>query len=117
MHLITREALALYLRKLTPDGVLLVHISSLYLNLEPIEGNLARDAGLECYANADTSVTEKEAAAGKATSTWIVMGRTHAELASLVDAKDSHWRRVAGDPRAHVWSDDYSNLLSAVRWR
>ena len=117
VHLITREALALYLRKLTPDGVLLVHISSLYLNLEPIEGNLARDAGLECYANADTSVTEKEAAAGKATSTWIVMGRTHAELASLVDAKDSHWRRVAGDPRAHVWSDDYSNLLSAVRWR
>ena len=45
MHLLTREALALYLRKLAPGGRLLFHISSRTLDLRPVIGALAADAG------------------------------------------------------------------------
>ena len=46
MHLLTREALALYLRKLAPGGTLLFHISSRTLDLRPVIGALAADAGM-----------------------------------------------------------------------
>jgi SAM-dependent methyltransferase len=49
MHLLTREALALYLRKLTPGGSLLFHISSRTLDLRPVIGALAADAGLPAW--------------------------------------------------------------------
>jgi hypothetical protein len=45
MHLITREAVALYLRKLAPDGRMLFHISSRNLDLREVVGTLAADAG------------------------------------------------------------------------
>ena len=44
VHLITREAMQIYLQRLAPRGLLAVHISSRYLNLEPILGKLAEDA-------------------------------------------------------------------------
>src|SRR6185295_3898346 len=46
VHLVTREALALYLRMLAPGGVLTFHISNLHLDLEPVFAGLARDAQL-----------------------------------------------------------------------
>ena len=58
-HLITREALALYFRKLTENGTLAFHISNRYLNLRPVLGNLARDAGLTCLVgSSDAPLTE-----------------------------------------------------------
>ena len=47
-HLLTREALALYLTKLAPNGVLAFHISNRYLDLHGVLGALANDAGLSC---------------------------------------------------------------------
>src|SRR5262249_58801214 len=44
-HLLTREALRLYLSKLAPDGLLAFHISNRYMDLQPILGDLAGDAG------------------------------------------------------------------------
>ena len=52
-HLLTREAIALYRRKLTPGGLLVVHISNRYLNLAPVLANLATDAGLTGYLRSD----------------------------------------------------------------
>ena len=50
VHLITRQAIELYLSRLQPGGVLLFHISNRYLDLEPVLGNLARDRGLACLS-------------------------------------------------------------------
>ena len=58
VHLITREALSLYLDKLAPDGLLAFHISNRYLNLEPVLGNLAQDAGLVALFQLDLKVSE-----------------------------------------------------------
>ncbi len=45
-HLLTREALAVYLRKLAPGGIMMFHISNRYVRLEPVVASLAADAGL-----------------------------------------------------------------------
>lgn len=116
VHLLTREALALYLRKLTPDGVLLFHISSRYLNLEPTLGNLARGAHLVSYIDRDTVLTPEQEKDGMTGSVWLVMAHRHADVAAFVDVPHSGWKTTEGDPHARIWTDDYSNLLSVVHW-
>ncbi len=61
MHLMTREALALYLRKLAPGGLIAFHISNLYFNLAPMVGNLAQDAHLTAYIGNDTGLSRRSA--------------------------------------------------------
>jgi hypothetical protein len=115
VHLVTREALALYLRKLAPGGVLAFHISNLHLDLEPVFANLARDANLVCLTRDDTDVPAELRAQGKAPSVWLVMARRADDLAPL--ARDPRWRPGRTDARLAVWTDDYSSLLSVFRWR
>src|SRR5918998_1293650 len=50
VHLMTRKAIDLYFDKLQENGVLLIHISNRHLDLEPVLGNVAQDAGLACRA-------------------------------------------------------------------
>jgi len=115
VHLVTREALALYLSRITSGGVLAFHISNLHLDLEPVFANLARDAGCACLTCDDTVVSAGELAAGKAPSVWLVMARRAEVLAPL--AGDRRWRLARGDPGQAVWTDDYSSILSVFRWR
>jgi spermidine synthase len=114
VHLVTREAFALYRRKLAPHGLLACHISNLHLDLEPVFANLARDAGLVCLLRDDTLTSDAEAALGKSPSVWLVLARDAAEVSAL--AADNRWRPARPDTRA-VWTDDYSSLLSAFRWQ
>jgi len=118
MHLLTREALALYLRKLAPGGIIVFNVSNLYLQLAPRLGNLAQDAHLACLAVDDTVVTQQESDAGKSASMWVVMARGQSDLASLAADKGSHasWLPVQVRPDQTVWTDDYSNLLGVIKW-
>ena len=65
VHLITREALKLYLSKLADHGILAFHISNRYLNLKPVLGDLARDANLACLVQEDLKLDEAEKKAKK----------------------------------------------------
>ena len=115
MHLITREALALYLDKLAPAGVLAFHISNRYLDLEPVLGNLAQDAGLTALFERELKVSEAEKAAGKAASEWVVLARQPSDLGAL--ARDPRWIPLPGQPGKRLWTDDFSSILSVLRWR
>ncbi len=115
VHLVTREALAVYLRRLAPGGLLAFHISNLHLDLEPVFANLARDAGLVALTRDDTDISPGERALGKAGSIWLVMARRAEDCALL--ARDARWQPSRGDVRQRVWTDDYSSLLSVFRWR
>ncbi len=113
IHLITREALGLYLERLAPDGVLTFHISNQHLDLEPVLADLAADAGLTALVRNDQVLTQAEWEAGKAPSVWVLLARPSADLGAL--AADPRWqpaRRVAG---ARLWTDDFSSLLSVLR--
>ena len=114
MHLITREAIALYLRKLSPGGILAFHISNSHLRLAPVFAALAQDAGLQSRIDDDTTLTHAEFNAGKSASQWMVMARTQADLGAL--ATNPHWTQVQLPPNTQVWTDDYSNLLRIIKW-
>jgi len=114
MHLMTREALALYLRKLAPGGMLAFHISNGHLRLAPIVGELARDAGLVCLMDDDATVSKEESEEGKDPSQWVVLARSQADLGAL--ATDARWKPVDPPAGTPLWTDDYSNLLQVIKF-
>jgi hypothetical protein len=116
MHLVTREALAVYLAKLTDDGILAFHVSNRYFDLEPLLGDLAHSAGLVCRAQleADEDISEKERSLGKLASHSVIMARKAAHLGKL--ATDRRWKDVIGRPEEQVCSDDFSpNIFKLFR--
>ena len=81
-HLITREALALYFRKLTETGTLAFHVSNRYLDLKPVLGNLAREAGLTAWSAAqDAPLTEPAPEASA--SVWVALSRSRENLGEI----------------------------------
>jgi SAM-dependent methyltransferase len=114
LHLISREALALYLAKLKPGGVLACHISNHFLDLKPVLGNLAQDAGLTALVQEDTRVSPAEKQAFKSGSVWVVMARQPGDLGSLT--VDARWRPLPADPQVALWTDDFSNIFGVFKW-
>ena len=112
-HLISREALKLYLSRLAEGGMLLFHISNRYLDLRPVLANLAQDAGLACLYE-DYQVNEAEQAAYASRAICVVMARKQADLGNL--AEDERWTPPATDARVGLWTDEFSNILSVFRW-
>jgi predicted O-methyltransferase YrrM len=117
MHLMTREALALYLRKLAPGGLIAFHVSNLYFDLAPTLGNLAQDAHLTALIGNDTYVTQAQEAVGKRPSIWVVMARNPDDLDALITNKSRpfRWVPLHGQPTSRLWTDDYSNLLGVLK--
>jgi hypothetical protein len=113
LHLITREALALYSEHLAPAGVLVFHISNRYLNLEPVLARQAQDAGLETLVRFDSAITSEEAAMGKWQSNWLLMTQSGAMPPAL--ASSGRWRAAQASPDTPLWSDDFASLLSALK--
>lgn len=112
-HLLTREAVSMYLQKLAPGGFLAFHISNRVLQLEPVMGDLAGSLGLVCYGYPDMANTPIEQEVGKEPSQWVVLARSESDLPRLLSTKD--WREVKPRPDARVWTDDYGNVLGALR--
>ncbi|HEX2478703.1 MAG TPA: fused MFS/spermidine synthase [Geminicoccaceae bacterium] len=114
MHLMTREALALYLDKLAPGGVIAWHVSNRNLDLAPIVADLAADAGVVAWVQTDQP-SRAELAQYRTPSIWIALARRAEDLGPLV--RDPRWQRLHARPDARPWTDDFSNILSALRWR
>jgi spermidine synthase len=114
VHLLTREALALYIRKLRVGGVVLLHISNRYLELRPVVVELARDARL-AGAIGDDDVTPSERLELKHGSRWVALARSPLTLAALV--RQPQWRVLEPQAAVAVWTDDFSDVLGVLRWR
>jgi spermidine synthase len=115
LHLLTREALALYVRKLAPGGVLLLHISNWHLDLEPVGAKLAADAGLVGRVQHFRFADElKERSAYRFSTSWLALARSEPDLGRL--AQDERWTALAAPAGQALWTDDYANLVGALRW-
>jgi hypothetical protein len=119
VHLLTKEAVAMYTNHLSPQGVLVFHISNRHLNLRPVLGAIAHALGLSAAINDDVGVTIAQMyETGRAPSTWVVLSRSADDLEPLqVDGPESPWKLLKADPDHRVWSDDYVNILGAFNWR
>jgi hypothetical protein len=111
VHLLTREALAIYLRHLAPSGVLAFHISNRHFDLQPVIGRLAADAGLVAAARLDDAPPGNS---NYSPSRWMAVARSVEGLGRLT--ADPKWASVTAD-RGRVWTDDFSNVWSVLRWR
>ena len=109
VHLLTREAFAMYDRHLKTNGVIAVHISNRYLDLEPVVNELARHFGLKT-----ASVSDEELDWWAYASTWILVTKNEALLArdAIRDATDEPLK----GPQAHVeWTDDHASLYQILK--
>ncbi len=117
MHLLTREAFESYARKITPDGLLLVHISNRYLDLAPVIAAAAKDgwvAKLRIYRPDKTDTDTNRYSA----SNWVALARKPARLDALVSAsgKDS-WQDLPARDNFEAWSDNYASILPILKWK
>jgi len=112
VHLVTQQALDLYLSKLADGGILTFHISNRSLDLKPILADLAESRKLICIGFDDLKPGSFE---GKDPSQWVVMARSSTEISNL--SINSQWERIPGRKGTRVWSDDFSNILRAIRWQ
>jgi hypothetical protein len=113
VHLLTREAVELYLRKLAPRGLVVLHITNNHLDLEPVVSGIARSLGLAAVSR-DHRPSAGERRRGVNRSHWVALGRDASALGRL--RADPRWRALDGETGQPVWTDEYSNILSVVEW-
>jgi spermidine synthase len=111
MHLMTAEALSLYLSRLAPGGLLAFHISNRHVTLGPILGRLALVERLQAREQMQ-AVTASEADLGQAASDWVVMARSAEDLGGI--ASDPRWVAPTVSASTPLWTDDFSNILSVL---
>jgi SAM-dependent methyltransferase len=108
VHLLTLEAIKLYFRHLRPDGVLAVHISNRYLDLEPVLAGEARATGKMARV-VDTDDDDTQDVFG---ATWVLL----TSPASGFHGEELRNSTEIGSQRTvRLWTDDYSNLFRILK--
>lgn len=112
LHLITDEAIGVYLRALDENGVLLVHISNRYLELEPVVSALAARRGLFAMVRNDNPQDRDFLRP----SGFVAISRDAGTLKALAEARpDAPWEELQ-PPAARVWTDNYASILPFISW-
>lgn len=111
IHLLTAQAFSGYFRHLKPSGVLAVHTTNGYLELNPVVKTLAGHFGKESVL-----VRNARAQRGVAAASWILVAAPGNDLLrKLQEDADPDYPRL---PEVRLWTDDYSSVLTVVRaWR
>jgi protein-L-isoaspartate O-methyltransferase len=109
LHLLTVEAMALYRRHLAPGGILAIHVSNQHVDLEPEVALLAKAAGMS--VRRVTSPPDDKR--GEFVSSWMLL-TDNGEFFTQPDV--AHASSPDENPKARLWTDDYSSLLPILRW-
>jgi SAM-dependent methyltransferase len=117
MHLLTREALAIYGRRLAPDGLLLIHISNRYLDLRPVLAAGASEGGWQARLR-NYRPDKRDAGRHYTASVWVALSRDRAQLDRLVRRTGADgWQTLSGRPGFTAWSDDHASILPILKIR
>ena len=111
LHLLTRQAMAVYLSRLADRGILAFHISNNHLDLGPVLARLARDLDLAVRVRVD--VVAADDPEGRNTSIWVVAARSMEDFGPI--AEDVRWTDLTADDQP-AWTDDFSNIWSVIDW-
>jgi SAM-dependent methyltransferase len=109
VHLLTKEAFAVYFRHLKPDGILAVHTSNTYLNLAPVVKLLAEDADYPTRLIA----SEEDVSMMISSADWVLVTRNQEFLNKPETFPGSQTIEVPA--RLRLWTDDYNNLYEILR--
>ena len=109
-HMITKEALGLFMKKMAPDGVLIVHISNRYLDLGTIVSDAANDLGFAVMeGNRDGEASNPNADTGVRA---VIIARTQERLNRYIG--QPMWTMVGPSAQSHPWTDDHTDILRAL---
>ncbi len=112
VHLLTKEAIAIYLDKLAPDGLIAFHISNRYFDLRSPLRRIAHELGLRVFIRSDSVVTKEQYAEGKKESLWLVMCRRPEAMGPLGQLPT--WDRPPPERDFPLWTDDHANVLKTL---
>ncbi len=108
VHLITKEAVEVYLRHMKPDGVIAFHVTNRYLNLVPVVEGIANELGLHAlWIDDDGNLPLANS------SSWVLLARDPARLNDPKLAEAGSKIQARRDWR--VWTDDFNNLLQVLK--
>jgi hypothetical protein len=113
-HLITREAVAMFMSRLKPRGVIAFHVSSRFFNLAPVLATIAEDQHLVGYLRNDDMVPPERAAEAMRPSVWMILAREDSDVGQLAHSAP-RWVRLSGGG-GPLWTDDYTNVLSVLEY-
>ncbi len=111
VHLITREAIELYARHIALDGLIAVHISNRFLDLQPVLANIAAATGLAVRHVADSPPADSDASS----TDWVLLARDEAVLAQGRLAERAE--PLAARPDLSLWTDQFNNLFDVLKVR
>jgi spermidine synthase len=112
VHLITREALGVYLKHVKPDGIVAFHVSNRFLDLIPVVARLAKEH--EVHAVLVRDDPDEEIDHRRSRSDWVLVSRS-AERLKREAIVDRGGEPVEDHPDWRTWTDDYSNLIQILK--
>jgi hypothetical protein len=109
IHLMTREAMAIYEKKLSRHGVVVMHVSNRHLELVSVVAGIAAGNGMVARVHRGEDVNSDFYLYG---TTVVAVARADADFGALKEGDE--WPLAEPDPAQWVWTDDYSNIVGAV---
>ena len=111
VHLLTREAFQVYRQKLKPTGFIFVHATNHYLKLAKVVVAAAAAVGLAADLAEDAGTDDEYLRPG---TTWLCLAANRTRL-SLIQRPAGMWKPYPADSRVEAWTDDYSDVLGALK--
>ena len=109
VHLITREAMAVYLKHLKPDGVIAFHVTNRFLRLAPVVKAIADEHGLQTAL-----IVDEAEESDLAKTDWVLVTRNGKLLVAEPEIAKAT-SEIETIPGLAVWTDDYNNLFRILK--
>jgi hypothetical protein len=109
-HLLTREAMAIFAKKIAPDGMVLMHVSNKHMELASVVAGIAQANGLVALTSEGGEGNDDNE--HKFSSTVVAVARSEADFGALAESEE--WSEEEPEPGEWVWTDDYSNVIGAI---
>jgi spermidine synthase len=115
VHLLTQEAVELYLSKLSDSGILLFHISNRFLTLGPVLARIAENLKLAGLEQRDFRGSQKDVEESKTASHWVMIAHRRKQLTDFLS--NPRWTSLDANPPTDLWTDQYSNIVRVIEWK
>jgi spermidine synthase len=118
VHLLTTEAFNLYLNKLRPDGIMLLHVSSRYFSMQNVIAATlsATKSNLKIFYQEDEDINDEQRNEGKSVSAWMVAAQNQ-NVAGITEilTKDRKWQQLKPDNHNKcIWTDERSSIFDVL---
>src|SRR5437762_6301626 len=108
VHLITSEAVGVYLKHMKPGGVIAFHVTNRFLDLVPVVKALADARGLRA-----TWIRDEGEGPLASRSDWVLLARDGTVLDRPLIADSA--AEIAEHPEWRLWTDDFNNLVQVLK--